>query len=962
MRKKIIAFILLVIIAVLCFEKIVVRAEDNVDEPLPGMIKTEDTKSLGVKINLIDYEADDTSTNTPQSPSDAGINQYTDLKFFGQGGTPSEVGDENTYTGDSIVRQGTMKGVAGSDGYPVSVKGNSLSAVFNEQEIDGVKKVYSDLNHFFTKKDGYYTYNSNKNYAYYDESQGSGGKFKIYNDTYDVFEIGGMGVHNTSGNRYRVGFFPLDAYNPSKVDVGPSDDLENMGIEGYNHHYGLTIESDFYYTSDKKIDGRDMIFEFSGDDDVSVFLDDVLVLDLGGIHNEVSGKIDFTTGEVTINNPISPVEGISDTIGQNATIDGIFSRVDKVYDSSVNSKHTMKFYYVERGGCYSNVSVLTNIFAISNHGTKNIPVEKKWADSDEVDHSNDQIEVELYADDVLVEGANLILNNDNNWKGEFKDLPRFIIDEQGNAREIKYTIKEVDIDDYVPHYSQGTMKDVVTRTYWIKTRNFEDGGEYVISSYNWQDGGYTGIANSNQNGELYAAGRDIKIERTTEYDTQGNGIYEIDPLSSQIWIAHQNGNDHQWQFENDGKFLALSGTPDNNEANYGIELTNQDMVKDENTGRFYNTTFWFDYDSTKLMGTVYFDQGESSLYFLYLGSGINLGASTRYEWSANFDIYKKIDEKDVVHEKNYENIENVKEDSGNLTIEKRVINSKDAADKSYKFRLSLDNQNVSGRYGDLLFSNGVAEFELRNGDNKIASKLPVGASYEIVEIDENSNEIITKTRDSGIIEANKTIASVFKQVGKIDISVTIKWDDANNAYKQRPSTVDVQLYEDGKPYDDPVTIGNNGKWEYTWNNLDGEKKWTVDEVKAPTNYSKTVESSGNVFVITNKNTYVEKAVSGAASGTVTVTSTGGTATLLKTPNTGDTNYRRNLIVTIVCSVMMLYVVRIKRGKRLVVKNKKKKHGVRSKTVLDIVVENVEKNQNNKKKHGKRYANTVKNKR
>ena len=70
-----------------------------------------------------------------------------------------------------------------------------------------------------------------------------------------------------------------------------------------NHYMGMTMQVDFTQPENGKLNmgssgKQDMVFQFSGDDDVWVFIDDVLVLDLGGVHSELYGTINFSTGEV----------------------------------------------------------------------------------------------------------------------------------------------------------------------------------------------------------------------------------------------------------------------------------------------------------------------------------------------------------------------------------------------------------------------------------------------------------------------------------------------------------------------------------------------------------------------------------------------------------------------------------------------------------------------------------------
>ena len=61
------------------------------------------------------------------------------------------------------------------------------------------------------------------------------------------------------------------------------------------------MEAQFVQPESGEVNGNDMIFDFAGDDDVWVFIDGVLVLDIGGIHDEAGGSINFKTGEVYVN-------------------------------------------------------------------------------------------------------------------------------------------------------------------------------------------------------------------------------------------------------------------------------------------------------------------------------------------------------------------------------------------------------------------------------------------------------------------------------------------------------------------------------------------------------------------------------------------------------------------------------------------------------------------------------------
>ncbi len=125
------------------------------------------------------------------------------------------------------------------------------------------------------------------------------------------------------------------------------------------------------------------------------------------------------------------------------------------------------------------------------------------------------------------------------------------------------------------------------------------------------------------------------------------------------------------------------------------------------------------------------------------------------------------------------------------------------------------------------------------------------------------------------------------------VTVTKVWNDADNQYGIRPDSVQVQLYADGKPSGDPVTLYADGGWTYTWTGLavrtrSGAKiAYTVQEISESKNYTAAV--SGNAadgYILTN--TYEQGAETVANDGTLTNTWEKGGAVGLQE----DSNARR----------------------------------------------------------------------
>ena len=259
-----------------------------------------------------------------------------DLKFLGWGaGNNNDINDykqDNPY--QNLVKPELV------NGYPVlSGSNQSLDYLFNTSSKDSNVYAFPNADGLFQKDiHGYYYYNSNSNYAEYDIANH---KFKLYPHTYSQNTGGSNGV-----NAKPIGFFPFHEY-----DADGSQPSMNHN-KALNHHFGMSMAVDFEIPQDKKAPDpsdngirQDIIYEFSGDDDLWVFIDNELVLDIGGLHQPVTGTINFTTGEIKVHG------------GQ-----------DKTMTFDVGS-HTLKMFYLERGGCDSNLSVRFNLPLIRGKGS-----------------------------------------------------------------------------------------------------------------------------------------------------------------------------------------------------------------------------------------------------------------------------------------------------------------------------------------------------------------------------------------------------------------------------------------------------------------------------------------------------------------------------------------------------------------------------------------------------------------
>lgn len=483
----------------------------------------------------------------------------------------------------------------------------SLRYLFDPDTTTDGKESYQNVTGLFqVDEDGYYYYDARKNFAEFTESHAttkdgtqSDGSFTLY-DGPAVWRTDGGWNKDTQafdGDMSLGNFFPFNSASEvfdsiqtedkdgNKTNIlSSSEDITNVGNEvRANHYMGMTMQVDFTQPENGKLNmgsngKQPMVFQFSGDDDVWVFIDGVLVLDLGGVHSELYGTIDFSTGQV-ITGQSWRTGGLPDNPGslpndEETTLYDMFvaalgkDKADAMHWVENNGKkifptgteHSLKMFYLERGNYDSSLQMRFNLQPPLMHSIKKVDQNGDALEGVEFDlyKATAKNGESVYAEDYTVDGdkiGSLVTGKDGKASFSRADgSPFSFTDQYHTDGTLHYILKETKTAGGY----RALPKDIVLR--------FDPNNSMLIVANRYQTGAYASFfSNIRETGQLTYGQFDeqsgVIASSSTELSAESKetGLIVAVPMLLEGNMSHD-------EVANDGKWQALYGS---NTEGYG---------------------------------------------------------------------------------------------------------------------------------------------------------------------------------------------------------------------------------------------------------------------------------------------------------------------------------------------------------------------------------------------------------
>lgn len=287
-------------------------------------------------------------------------------KLIGQDSTYS-INDRLWYTNHNISGDGNGNNETSLVGSPLqglvapylstnrqllSSENNVVMPFFDDNFLKDYADIYGSMESpiqfpFRVTEDGHYIFDSKSGKDnVYMNSEGN----LVYNSSSTAT------ITNPSENASgEVGFFPFNTPISGNVNKNATLADSKPGKEDTKVNYGFGMRLGIPFTISDKTE--DTVFRFSGDDDLWVYVDGKLALDVGGAHGRATGSINFTTGEVNVDNPYK----VTDTGIEKATASSV---QDWIKNLDRSKTHTLSVFYMERGLYDSNLMIDFNLDAV----------------------------------------------------------------------------------------------------------------------------------------------------------------------------------------------------------------------------------------------------------------------------------------------------------------------------------------------------------------------------------------------------------------------------------------------------------------------------------------------------------------------------------------------------------------------------------------------------------------------
>ena len=728
----------------------------------------------------------------------------------------------NNHSLDSSTFQGLVSDKRDGNHNPTLYGTNLAEPHFNEAFLTGensakavLGKVYKDVAFPFKQKNVFSGTNGDSKediaqYWYYDSNETPLYLKKDTNekDSYYLDSFNGDAEKEHSRNRNTVngkvdgyGFFPFNQYAGDHVIK-------------YNYGYGAKLQFDFTLTEDGQIvvghddNGKEQTvpirFFFSGDDDVWVFIDDQLVLDVGGAHAKAQGLLEFgADGENnTVTSYVSKIKDSNNKDSNKLYYESLGSNTKNVKFNKTNyqfnwksknqmllpknTKHTLTMYYMERGMWESNMAVAFNF----------------------PDHNELQVEKQVDADGVREKLQSYFTDSTRqfkvgikNWATHYAALNPTATTDAGGGSGIGFTTKQYTIPDYGSVEAKGLVN--------------ADGAQYTTSkdekTYTvGKDGTFT-----LQNGETvtfadqFRRGSYISLQEDLQEDADKK-------LYAPTWEIYENGKlvkeskgDTTVEVPGDVQIMKGDGTtPDDGRKEKYKDGNDEDGKQINNTGYTKNEK-----------------PDEKSIVF------------RSYSNPESTDQFTKLKVKFINKVK-----------TGSLSITKQVPEDEQATlgDKTYTFTVQYSNIGGMHLEGNTEVTETV---DVKVGIPVTLDKIPIGTKVTITEetpknqyiksITVNGKSVDGKEASDTIVadttgKDGKTIPSVqvvFTNTAHKPIPITVEktWQDAKG---DLPESIRIKLQRrhagsaDDAPWTDvkgtevALTKDDAGKWTHTFPGMD----------------------------------------------------------------------------------------------------------------------------------------------